>query len=211
MFLLLSFIHYVRVSNLTYHKMTFIYVGFIEKYKKIILLSALLLIVGLAYPALTVFSKLQSKGFSDPNSESTLTDALFSRYYKSPSPDIFAILSLHGTQVTDPSFNTAYFDMKEALISKIPEATSFISYFEYPLFQGSISEDGYKTFISFRLPDPSKYTLEDYQNAIYGTSLKVDFGGGELANQEIPKRLGEDLAKIEAGSIPVLLVLLVRR
>eukprot|EP00597_Dinobryon_sp_UTEXLB2267_P009533 CAMPEP_0170083110 /NCGR_PEP_ID=MMETSP0019_2-20121128/18516_1 /TAXON_ID=98059 /ORGANISM="Dinobryon sp., Strain UTEXLB2267" /LENGTH=786 /DNA_ID=CAMNT_0010298289 /DNA_START=245 /DNA_END=2605 /DNA_ORIENTATION=- len=134
---------------------------------------------------------------------------MFSRYYKSPSPDIFAVLSLHGTKVTDPAFNSAYFDMKLALISNIPEATSFISYFDFPRFHGSISEDGYKTFISFRLPDPSKYSLEDYQKAIYGTSLKVDFGGSELAGQEIPKRLGEDLAKIEAGSIPVLIVLLV--
>ena len=186
------------------------YVAFLDAHKVKVLLAGLIVILGLGYYALTVFADLAPNGFTDPSSDSTYTNQLFSDRYVSPSPDIFAVISYPPYKPSDQQFKDAYFSMKASLQKKITDAYAFASYFEYPQYPGSISTDGYKAITSFRLPDATKYTLSDYQNSISGTSLTVHFGGSELSNQEIPAQLTKDLAAIEMGSVPVLVVLLVR-
>ena len=185
------------------------YVDLIDKYKFRILLGSVALILGLLYYALTLFSALQPNGLSDPTSESTITNNLFRSRYVAPSPDIFAIVSHPSWKPTDLLFKDAYFSMKATLKQKISDAKSFASYFEYPNYPGTLSKDGYKAIISFRLPDASKYTLSDFQNAVVGSPLIIHFGGSEMATQEIPTQLSKDLASIEMGSVPVLIALLV--
>ena len=185
------------------------YVNFLDKNKIKILICAVAIVAGLLYSAFSIFSVLVPNGFTDPSSESTYTNSLFSHRYVSPAPDIFVVLSHPIWTPFDRKFKDAYFDLKSSFKSQIPSANGFTSYFDYPNFPGTISQDGKKAMITFRVDGVSNYALEDFERAVRGTSLTVNFGGLQLTSQEITTRLHDDLVMIETRSIPVLIVLLV--
>ena len=187
------------------------YVNFLDKNKIKILICAVAIIAGLLYSAFSIFSVLVPNGFTDPSSESTYTSSLFSRRYVSPAPDIFVILSHPIWTPFDRKFKDAYFDLKRSIISQVPSANAFTSYFDYPNYPGTISQNGKKAMITFRVSGVSNYALKDFQRAARGTPLTVNFGGIQLTSQEVTTRLKDDLFMIETRSIPVLLVLLVSK
>lgn len=66
-----------------------------------------------------------------------------------------------------------------------------------------------QTFFTFRLSNANEYTIADFTNCATGNELVVHWGGYDLVNQDISDTLSADLFKIESGSIPVLIFLVV--
>lgn len=115
-----------------------------------------------------------------------------------------------GWTVSNPNFRNAYNTLKASIQQKIPDAHSFISFYDYRYATaGYVSKDKTQTFFTFRLMNAKKYTIEDFTKCAIGNELVVHWGGYDLVNADISTTLGTDLFKIESGSIPVLIFLLI--
>jgi hypothetical protein len=185
---------------------SFGYVDVLDRFKYLVLFVCFALTVGLVIYAIGLFAVVKSAGFTDPSSESEQTTYLFEHLYVSPAPDNFAILQLGGTPVETGIFSTEFSKFKNNLLTQIPQAFGLIDYFDYPKISGLISDDGTKAVVLFRGAD--SVALTDLQKLTTGTNLTANFAGNTITNNEIGTDLSSDLVRIEIGSAPVLIFLL---
>ena len=158
-----------------------------------------------------MFGALNTGGASGgpPTTESYRADWLFAHKYKSPDPDLLIILNHPVWTVSNANFTHAYFSFKKSLLSHYPKIYGIISHFDYPHASGLVSTDHHKTLVQLRYDDIADLTLDNWKATAAGNPLDIHFSGSEIINDEIVKDLANDLERIESGSIPVLLVLLV--
>jgi hypothetical protein len=169
------------------------YVEFISHRPRIYLFILFLAFIGLIYYAIGIFAGtagLKDEGFVSPDSESSNTDDLFTKQYVSPSSDLTILLSHPVWNITQMEYQNAYQDFKTQLTTALPRVYSFLSYFEYPTEFTGYSLDMKKCVVFARLhgdivADP--ITMEQYNAAVSGSVLKVQFAGGSLAGATIGK------------------------
>jgi len=183
---------------------------FIFRRKVSVLFACSIATIAAIYYAFTLFSVLNNGGTSAPSSsESTRADWLFAHKYKRPEPDLIIILSHPVWIATDSNFTQAYYDFKKSLLSHYPKIYGIISHFDYPHASGLVSVDGHKTLVQLRYDKVADLKLDDWKSTAAGNPLEIHFSGSQVVNDEIVEDLANDLEKIESGSIPVLIVLLV--
>ena len=182
----------------------------LNRYKRSVLFSCFIISVAVIYYAFTLFEVLNSGGTSaPPSSESTRAQWLFVHKYKSPNPDLLIILNHPVWTVSNANFTHAYFSFKKSLLSHYPKIYGIISHFDYPHASGLVSTDRHKTLVQLRYDNIADLTLDNWKATAAGNPLDIHFSGNQVINDEIVKDLANDLERIESGSIPVLLVLLV--
>jgi len=203
------------VSSKSHHFKPGPYVRFIHAYPRACLLALGGLMVGLAVYAFGIFGDLSKGGFHPPLASSTLTENYFSNFANLTSPSDLTVLVSHPTWTVD---NQLYIDaaalLKTQLRAKFP-VSDFVDPFSFSFLSALVSEDKHSAIISAKFPDyinnwvTPPYAPSDFEKATAGNPLTILWGGNLLAQIENSQAVNDGLAKIESGSVPVLLVLLV--
>ena len=156
------------------------------------------------------FGALSSGGFEDPDSESYRADVELEEAVGRSGADVIVIFSSESGTVDDPDFEGAVVESLEALPSDdVESVASFYS-------TGSdqfVSEDRRSTYAVVQLPGADEDAREErvtaVTDALDAPGLSEQFGGPATVNRDINEQVGEDIARAELLSQPVLLVLLV--
>ena len=85
-------------------------------------------------------SGLKNGGLTDPLSESSSIDDLFSQRLVNPAPDLLILLSHPTWTIDDERYRQAYFQFRDKLVAEFP-VHSIISYFEFPALVNAYSID----------------------------------------------------------------------
>ena len=157
-----------------------------------------------------VFGKLVGGGFEDPGSESArATEALVEAFGRDAA-DVVVLYSSADRTVDDPTFRRDV----EAVLGDLPEGSvTSASTFWSTGAPSFVSEDRSSTFVVLGLPGDDDEALE----AAYGVvadrldaaGLETAVGGAVAGEVTTSEQVGEDIARAEALSLPVLAVLLV--
>ena len=168
-----------------------------------------------------VFASMISSGFDTPGSESARAlDRTEATVGRAGADVVVLYRAARGTQptggpvVTDPAFRAAVQKHLAGLPgSLVAGATTYWT--AGPAAERFVSTDGRSTYAALRLVGDDEDALmtayEDLVPALRDapSGLRVQLGGGEAIGSDITTQVGEDIARAEAISLPILMVLLV--
>ncbi len=173
-----------------------------------VLALGLIAVVAAAVVGVGAFSKLQTEGFDDPDSDSSRAAALLEERFDGASDYLFVVEAADG-DVDSPASAAAGAALTERLRSD-PDLADVTSYFDGRAgpMRGT---DGHHALVTASVApgseaDPAA-VLDEY--ATDDGPLAVDVGGSEVVGEEIGGQIGADLALAESIAIPLILVLLV--
>ena len=158
-----------------------------------------------------VFGSLSDGGFEDPGAESTAAAEVIDDTFGHVTGDVVVVYRDQGAMVDDPGFGGAVEQTLDALpTSAVTAVTSYWSTEKAPSF---VSDDGSTTFATLALAGSSDAEREEAYLQI-ADSLVVPgietYRGGQVPTfVDINTQIEADLARAEALSFPLLLVLLV--
>ncbi len=161
-----------------------------------------------------VFGSMTSSGFGTPGSESARALARTEATVGRGGADVVVLYRDGGRTVDDPGFRTAV----EAHLASLPGdlVTSTTSAWTAgPAADRFVSADRRSTYAVVQLAgsgdDEVMQAYEDLEPALRDApaGLRVRLGGDEAIGSDITAQVGEDIARAEQISLPVVLVLLV--
>ncbi|WP_088281658.1 MMPL family transporter [Kineosporia sp. A_224] len=158
-----------------------------------------------------VVDRLTSGGFDDPGSPATRAEQRIVETVGRQDTDIVALYSSPTLTVDDPAFRTAV----EGALATLPAAdvTQVVTYWS----SGAdvfVSADRRSTYVAVRLADETRAGRSDvYAEVAYGLratdpQVTTALGGNAAIDAQISTQVGEDLARAESLSAPLLVVLL---
>lgn len=174
-----------------------------------ILVLSLVAAILVAPFGLELFGRMVDGGFEDPAAESTTSARWNDEWYSGNSPDV-VVLYRHATvKVTDERYRQAVHAVLRALpSSKVRRIVTYWSSGSKQL----ISKDGHATYALITLRGGSQTKQQNYaaiRDRLAVENLDVRVGGSVPLVKDLNDQTGADLARAEAISMPVLLVLLV--
>ena len=157
-----------------------------------------------------VFGVLTSGGFEDPESESYVGQQLLDERFGREGADVVVLYSSKERTVDDPEFRTAVTQtLADLPRGQVDSVTSYYSTTS-PQF---VSADKHATYAAVRLTGA---TNEEREEALAGIrdrfdapGLETRLGGSAAVGLDIGEQVGEDIARAEMTSLPVVLVLMV--
>ena len=162
-----------------------------------------------------VFSRLDSGGYSDPNSDSYQVFNYLHDTLKIPDPNIVVVLDSGNLPITDPSV-VARATALEAQMAKVAGVTKTISYWSTGGEKTLAAKDGKAAYIlvysKSEAFSPESQKMGDYfQKNFDGKrdDLTLYSGGFGVVGNAINKKISKDLTISEAISIPLTFILLV--
>jgi len=191
---------FTLLGRLAYRRRWFVLVG-------TILFLAVSVLTGLS-----VFDKLKSGGFEDPEQESARAAAILAERFDAGSPDLVLLVSA-DEDVDSPGAARSGRQLTKRLVAE-PGVEQVVSYWNPPDSGGGDpglrSADGDKALVLVRLAGGEE------QADLVSERLQADYGGqvGDLVVQiggpgvGLGETIGEDLARAESIAIPITLVLL---
>jgi len=161
---------------------------------------------------LTVFSRLSSGGYGDPNSSSEKALSTLSSEFKNQRSDLVILFSASDRSITsDPS--TAQFVRRQLDTAKSTSGVANVTSYFSTGAPDFVSTSGRQTFATVALNGTQAEkvtTFHNLQNQIKsGTGVAVEYGGFVAVNDQISAQVTKDLAKAEMLSFPILAILLV--
>ncbi len=177
-----------------------------------VLTAGLILAVIAASYGLTVFSRLSSGGYGDPNSSSEKALSTLSSEFKNQRSDLVILFSASDRSITsDPS--TAQFVRRQLDTAKSTSGVANVTSYFSTGAPDFVSTSGRQTFATVALNGTQAEkvtTFHNLQNQIKsGTGVAVEYGGFVAVNDQISAQVTKDLAKAEMLSFPILAILLV--
>lgn len=173
-----------------------------------VLALGLMAVVAAAVVGVGAFSKLQTEGFDDPDSDSSRAAALLEERFDGGADYLFVVEAADG-DVDSPASAAAGAALTERLRSD-PELADVTSYFDGRAGPMRATDGTHALVTASVAPgaeaDPAA-VLDEY--ATDDGPLAVDVGGSEVVGEEIGGQIGADLALAESIAIPLILVLLV--
>jgi len=156
-----------------------------------------------------VFGSLSGGGFDDPNSESARAAQRIEQTFGRHEADIVALYSSPTMTVDDPAFRQAAQGAMASLPkSQVARVTTYWETNATPL----VSSDRHSTYALVELvgedEDARETAYEAVKDDFAAPGLAVRLGGGVAINHDINTQVGEDLARAESLSMPILLILL---
>jgi RND superfamily putative drug exporter len=162
----------------------------------------------------TVFSRLDSGGYSNPKSDSYKVYNYLHDTVKESEPTVVIVVDTGDTAVTDPGVTQKALAI-EAKISQEPNVTKVMSYWSAGQPDSFKSTDGKAAYVlvygkgeAFS-PESQKmgdYFQKNYDGKIDGLTLYA--GGAGVVGNAITKKISKDLSISEAISIPLTFILL---
>lgn len=173
---------------------------------RLVLVVGLLALIAAGYLGVSAFSKLQTEGFDDPDSESSRAAAVLADEFGGSADYLFVVSADSGT--VDGAAGAGR-ELTEQLRSD-PTLADVVSYFDTgaPSLR---SDDGRHALVTASVapgeePDAAA-VVDEYGGDADGLTVYV--GGPEAASDQVGAQIGEDLALAEGIAIPLILVLLV--
>ncbi len=177
-----------------------------------VLVGTILFLAVSVLTGLSVFDKLKSGGFEDPEQESARAAAILAERFDAGSPDLVLLVSA-DEDVDSPGAARSGRQLTKRLVAE-PGVEQVVSYWNPPDSGGGDpglrSADGDKALVLVRLAGGEE------QADLVSERLQADYGGqvGDLVVQiggpgvGLGETIGEDLARAESIAIPITLVLL---
>ncbi len=181
-----------------------------------VVLAATVLFIGTAAVWGTgVFGELSDGGFDDPDSESSLAASVSDEAFGHDGADVVLLYrATNGTPVDDPTFQSAV----EEHVGGLPsDAVSSVTtpWSTGPVISPLRSEDGQSAAVVLTLAgydrDERAATYAEIADQLADppAPLEVQRGGDSAVFSDVNSQVGEDIARAESVSTPLLLVLLV--
>ena len=157
-----------------------------------------------------VFGKLVGGGFEDPGSESARAAETLVEAFGRDSADVVVLYTADDRTVDDPTFRRDV----EAVLAALPEGSvTSTSTFWSTGAPSFVSEDRRSTFAVLGLPGDDDEALEQafgvVADRLDAAGLETAVGGAVAGEVTTSEQVGEDIARAEMLSLPVLAVLLV--
>ncbi|MEU0569684.1 MMPL family transporter [Nonomuraea sp. NPDC005983] len=174
-----------------------------------LLVLSLVAAVLLAPFGLDLFGRMADGGFEDPSADSTTAARWNDEWYGGDTPDVVVLYRHPTVKVRDPRFKKAVHDSLRALPAQYVRTSA--TYWT----TGSrklASADGHSTYALISLKGGTQAKQQGYaaiRDRLAVRNLEVSVGGPVPLLKELNDQTGADLARAEAISTPVLLVLLV--
>jgi RND superfamily putative drug exporter len=182
--------------------------------------AAAVLVLGVTWGT-GVFGAMTSSGFDDPGSESAAAKARIEQTVGRTGADVVVLYRYGGRPVSDPAFRAAVEEhlagLPERLVRSVTTAwSSGASRSSGPASSsGLVSDDGRATYAVVGLTGTGDDAVMDAYDEIEPAlrdapdGLDVRLGGTAAISSDITTQVGEDIAKAEQLSMPIVLVLLV--
>jgi trehalose monomycolate/heme transporter len=159
-----------------------------------------------------VFDHLSQGGFDDKSSESAQELQTERDILGNQNIDVVAIYTSPDLVASDPEFRA---DVEQVVAGLTPgTTTSVIPYYDAPADAGLVSKDGHSVQVLISLAGESQDDyLSNYDDlsptleAPESTGLQTDLAGAFAVYNDVNEITSEDLARAEAISMPVVLLL----
>ena len=162
-----------------------------------------------------IFSRLDSGGYSNPNSDSYQVYNYLNKNLKISDPNVVVVVDSGNLPITDPAI-AAKVQVLEAEMAKVPRVTKVVSYWNTGGEKTLAATDGKAAYILVYGQDdaftPESQEMGDYfQRNFDGKrdGLTIYSGGVGVVGNAINKKIADDLKIAEAISIPLTFILLV--
>ncbi len=162
-----------------------------------------------------VFSRLDSGGYSNPNSDSYQVYNYLNKKLKISDPNIVVVVDTGDLSITDPTI-LAKTQVLETEMAKAPGVTKVVSYWNTGGEKTLAASDGKAAYILVYGEDEAftpesqemgSYFQKNFQGKRDGLTLYP--GGVGVVGNAINKKIADDLKIAEAISIPLTFILLV--
>jgi RND superfamily putative drug exporter len=160
-----------------------------------------------------VFGAMTSGGFENPDSESARAVAQAERTVGRQEADVVVLYGYEGRPVSDPAYRLAVEEHLAGLPTDLVRgSTTYWSAGEAPQL---VSADGTKTYAVLNIDGLTDEEVMETYDALEPAlrtapdGLDVRLGGGATITSDITHQVEEDIARAEAISMPIVLVLLV--
>ena len=175
-----------------------------------VLAAGVLLLVLAGVWGTTVFSRLVGGGFEDPGSDSARAAVALERALGRDAADVVVLYTDPDGTVDDPAFRRSV----EATLAALPDgAVTGASTMWSTGSPAFASADRRSTYVVLGLPGGDDEARERAYAAVVdrldAPGLTTEVGGSVAAEVTTNEQVGEDIARAETLSLPVLLVLLV--
>jgi RND superfamily putative drug exporter len=162
-----------------------------------------------------VFSRLDSGGYSNPNSDSYQVYSYLNKNLNVADPNVVVVVDSGNTAITDPSVAAKAQEL-EAQMAKAPGVTKVVSYWSAGGEKTLAAADNKAAYILVygggEAFTPESQEMGDYfQKNFDGKrdGLTIYSGGVGVVGNAINKKIADDLKIAEAISIPLTFILLV--
>ncbi|MEV4888048.1 MMPL family transporter [Nonomuraea sp. NPDC055795] len=174
-----------------------------------LLVLSLALAVLAAPFGMELFGRMVDGGFDDPKADSTTAARWNDAWYSGNSPDVVVLYRHPKVRVADPRFKKAVHDS----LRRLPAAhVRKLATFWTTASPRMVSKDEHSTYALITLrggPQTKQRAYAEIKDRLAVENLQVKVGGSVPLVKELNDQTGRDLARAEAISMPVLLVLLV--
>ena len=162
-----------------------------------------------------VFSRLDSGGYSNPNSDSYQVYNYLNKNLKIADPNVVVVVDSGNTAITDPTIAAKAQEL-EAEMAKAPGVTKVVSYWSAGGEKTLAASDGKAAYILI-YGGGEAFTPESQEMGAYfqknfdgkRDGLTIYSGGVGVVGNAINKKIADDLKIAEAISIPLTFILLV--
>ena len=162
-----------------------------------------------------IFSRLDSGGYSNPNSDSYQVYNYLNKNLKIADPNVVVVVDSGNLAITDPAI-VAKAQALEAEMAKAPGVTSVVSYWSTGGEKTLAATDGKAAYILV-YGGGEAFTPESQEMGAYfqknfdgkRDGLTIYSGGVGVVGNAINKKIADDLKIAEAISIPLTFILLV--
>ena len=162
-----------------------------------------------------IFSRLESGGYSNPNSDSYQVYNYLNKNLKIADPNVVVVVDSGNLAITDPNI-VAKAQALEAEIAKAPGVTKVVSYWSTGGEKTLAATDGKAAYILV-YGGGEAFTPESQEMGAYfqknfdgkRDGLTIYSGGVGVVGNAINKKIADDLKIAEAISIPLTFILLV--
>ena len=181
---------------------------------KLVLTSFIITMLAAGGVGLSVFGKLDSGGYSDPNSESMKVWNYFQENLKTKDAGVILIVDGKNKSVNDPNVVADAIALEKE-VATVQGVESTLSYWSSGNQQTMVSKDGNAAYLLIytKSDDFAKVgeVGKEIQSKFDGEykSLQVYASGNGVITSAINGRIAKDLALAEAISIPLTFILLI--
>ena len=167
-------------------------------------LAAALLVAPLG---MELFGRMADGGFEDPRADSTTAARWSDDWYGEHTPDVVVLYHHPSVKARDPRYRKAVHDALRALPA---EHVGALATYWTTGSKLMVSKDGRSTYALVTLKGDKQAGYAAVEDRLRrATNLQVSIGGPVPLLKELNDQTAADLARAEAISMPVLLVLLV--
>jgi len=178
----------------------------------LVLVAGLLTTIAAAGWGLGVFGTLSNGGFEDPDSESARADAVILEAFGRTDADVLVLYaSPNGIPIEHPAFEQAVTETLAALPAE--EVVQAVTAYDDGGGTGLVSEDGLSTLVPITLAgaddDARAETYDRIRDGLDAPGLSSIVGGPSAVFADVGEQVEADIARAEAITIPLVVLLCV--